>query len=79
MKRSEYITGRKMNKAAFKVAKELGRCFVVTAYTIFRGDTFYADWCYVGPRKDYPGAQARRKGGGLYRVIVTPKRGKKND
>lgn len=77
MIKSEYICGRRANREAFEVAREGGKCFVVTSFTTRDGRRMYADATFIGHRENYyPGSRKDTKGQKRYRVIVTPKQGK---
>jgi hypothetical protein len=80
MKKSCSLTGRKANSRAWVLAEQSGGCFVVGAYTTFRGETMYAEPVYTGSRKGYGGVHKIRPGTRCrYRVIVTPKQPKPCD
>lgn len=78
MRASEFITGRRANKEAFRKAKAMQNgCFVVGAFTVnsgLRGEaTFYSDASFVGTRKRAD-TRPLLKTKCRYRIIVTPKR-----
>ncbi len=72
--KSDTITGREAGFGAFRDARALAECFVVSAYQNKRGKMRYTDPVYQGPREAYPGRSNRPVSPSVrYRIIVTPK------